>query len=79
MRPVVVIKKYNRNLCLIVPTSSKLKENKYYYKIKYKGQYYSALVSQMRALDAKRFTKKIAELSQKELTELKGYIIILTF
>jgi mRNA-degrading endonuclease toxin of MazEF toxin-antitoxin module len=79
MRPAIVIKKYNRNLCLIVPTSSQIKENKYYFKIKYNGQYYSALVSQLRTVDSKRFRKKIAELPKKELADLKQYILLQTF
>ncbi len=79
VRPIVVVKKFNSRFCLAIPISSKLKENKYYFKISYGGQYYSALVSQIRALDSKRFRKKIAQLSTAELNQIKKYVIEVIF
>ena len=74
MRPVVVLKKFNHNICLIAPTSRQLKENKYYYQIEYNNQKYSVLISQIRVLDAKRFRKRIARLSKQELDQIKTKI-----
>ena len=74
LRPVVVLTKFNKNICLVVPTSTKLKDNRYYYKISYQQQEYSALVSQVRVLDTKRFKKKIAQLSNDDLQNLKNYL-----
>jgi mRNA interferase MazF len=74
MRPAVVISKFNKNICLVAPTSTKLKDNKYYYQIDYKSQQYSVLVSQIRVIDTKRFKKKIAQLSSNDLQKLKNYM-----
>ena len=74
MRPVAVISKFNKNICLVAPTSTKLKDNKYYYEIDYKSQKYSVLVSQIRVMDTKRFKKKIAQLSNNDLQKLKDYL-----
>ena len=60
MRPVVVLKKFNQNICLVAPTSTKLKDNKYYFEIEYNNQKYSVLLSQVRTMDTKRFRKRIA-------------------
>lgn len=61
MRPVLVIKKFNNHLALVVPTSRQLKNNQFYIQIGYKNQLYSALISHLRTIDVKRFRKKIAK------------------
>ena len=71
MRPVVVIRKYNKNLALILPTSTKIKNNPYYHPIKYKNNNYSVLLSQARVIDTKRFKKKVVELSQKDFQSIQ--------
>jgi mRNA-degrading endonuclease toxin of MazEF toxin-antitoxin module len=74
MRPVFVVTKYNKNLCLVAPTSTKIKDNKFYYKIEYGGESYSILTSQLRTMDTKRFKKKITELPPKDVKEIQKYI-----
>lgn len=69
-RPVLVLKKFNRNLCLAVPISTVTKDNKYYISIKYHGNYYSALISQVRSIDAKRLKNRITELSNQDFTKV---------
>jgi mRNA-degrading endonuclease toxin of MazEF toxin-antitoxin module len=76
MRPVVVLKKFNQNICLVAPTSTKLKDNKYYFEIEYNNQKYSVLISQIRTMDTKRFRKRIARLSKFELNEIKKAISV---
>ena len=79
MRPVLVIKKYNRNICLVVPLSSQIKENKYYFILTIKQKTQAFLISQMRTLDTKRFVKKMSELTKQEFQEVKNYIQKMTF
>ena len=71
MRPVVIIRKYNRNLVLVLPTSTKLKDNQYYYKINYKDSDYSVLLSQAKTIDTKRLKKKIADLPLNDFKKLQ--------
>jgi mRNA-degrading endonuclease toxin of MazEF toxin-antitoxin module len=75
MRPVVILKKFNQNICLVAPTSRKLKDNKYYFEIEYNSQKYSVLISQIRTIDAKRLRKRIARLSKHELKEIRKSIV----
>ena len=74
MRPVLVLKKFNRNICLCVPLSSQIKENKYYYTIEINQKLQSFLVSQIRTIDTKRFVKKKEQLRNQEFLEVKNYI-----
>jgi mRNA-degrading endonuclease toxin of MazEF toxin-antitoxin module len=71
MRPVIVIKKYNTNICMIIPVSSRIKDNIYYFKIKYKGSEYSALLSHARTIDAKRLRKIITSVTHNQLDLIK--------
>ncbi len=71
---MIVLKKSNNNICLVVPTSTRLKDNKYYFEIEYNNQKYSSLISQIRTINAKRFRKRVARLSKHELNQIKNKI-----
>jgi mRNA interferase MazF len=75
MRPVAIIRKYNKNLALVAPTSTKIKDNPYYHQIEYEGQKYSVLISQMKTIDTKRLRKKIVTLSDNDFQKLIQDII----
>ena len=79
MRPVIVIRKFNKNICLVVPTSSQLKDNQYYFEIEYKNKQYSALLSHLRTINTKRLKGKIARLSMNDFEKLKGKILEVVF
>ena len=75
MRPVVILRKYNKNLALVAPTSTKLKDNQYYHTIEYESNKYSVLISQMKTIDTKRLQKKIVSLSDNDFQKLIQNII----
>jgi len=60
-RPVLILKKFNRNICLVIPMSTQIKEHPFYHKIYFKGKYQSLLILQMRTIDTKRFKDKMGE------------------
>ena len=66
VRPVLVIKKYNRHLFLGVPLTTKVKNNPYYLKITLQRKDVSALISQIRAFSTKRMSNKLGELEKEE-------------
>ena len=66
VRPVLVIKKFNREIFLGVPLSTKLKDNKYYVPISVKGEIVSAMTSQLRVFSSKRIWNKLAELDESD-------------
>ena len=58
-------------MSLVLPTSTKLKDNQYYYKINYKDSDYSVLLSQAKTIDTKRLKKKIADLPLNDFKKLQ--------
>ena len=61
-RPVLVLKKVNRYLALVVPLSTKIKEHPYYFGYQYGGDFYSAIILQIRVVSSKRFLRRIGKL-----------------
>lgn len=70
-RPVLVLKKFNRNIFMGVPLSTQLKDNPFYHRIFFKGIEQSVLLSQLRILDVKRFRDKMGDLPSQEVEKIK--------
>ncbi|MCK4386690.1 MAG: type II toxin-antitoxin system PemK/MazF family toxin [Candidatus Pacebacteria bacterium] len=75
-RPVLVLKGFSREVCLVVPlTTSHKKENKYYFKIgKIGKQKASVVISQVRLIDTKRFISRIEIMHKKTFEEIRKAI-----
>lgn len=58
-RPVLVLKKFNRDMFLAVPLSTKLKNSQYHYTFTRNGTRYCANMSQIRVLSSKRLLRNI--------------------
>lgn len=74
-RPVLIIKKFNNQMFLWVPLTTKYKDNKYVEKIKninWKESF--LLLSQIRIFSNKRLNDKIWSLYRSELFEIKDKI-----
>ena len=74
LRPVIIIRKFNQRLFYGLPTSSVIKDNKYYFQMTIKDKPISVLMSQMRAVDVKRLSYRQARISDNELRILKKEI-----
>jgi mRNA interferase MazF len=71
-RPVLIFKKFNKNIFWGIPLSSKIKENNtYYIKVTLKNIERSVILSQLRILDVKRLDEKIGYISQSDFTNIK--------
>ncbi|MDQ7045241.1 MAG: type II toxin-antitoxin system PemK/MazF family toxin [Sulfurimonas sp.] len=70
LRPVVVIKKFNKHLFLGIPLSSKLKNGYFFHNITFKNRINSALLLQSRSFDSKRIKYRLAKLSENEFNKL---------
>jgi mRNA interferase MazF len=70
-RPVLVFKKFNRNIFLGIPLSTQLKENIFYHRVNFKGIEQSLLISQIRLIDAKRLRDKMGGMPSSEMQNLK--------
>ncbi|KKP46496.1 MAG: hypothetical protein UR39_C0010G0007 [Candidatus Woesebacteria bacterium GW2011_GWA1_33_30] len=75
LRPVLVLKKFNRDLFLGVPMSTKIKNNPYYIKVTIADKTVSALISQIRVFSAKRIQDKLAELDTNDFKNVKDEVI----
>ena len=74
-RPVLVLKKFNKNIFWGVPLSTKNKDNIYDSRVLLKNIEQSAMISQLRVLDTKRLDKKIGYISRKDFVDIQNAII----
>ena len=65
-RPVLVLKGFSRQVCLIIPLTTSVKKNPYNVPIgNVDGKKAAAIVSQLRLIDTKRLDKHIITLDQE--------------
>ena len=82
-RPILILKKFNRDICWIIPLTSKNKENqKYYYKIKDKFSETNdsdsvAILTQIKLISSKRLLRKIDYCPSEDFKEIINRIKIL--
>lgn len=71
-RPVLVVKKFNQESCFAVALTGRKREGKFHQYLGMVGeQEASAVLSQVRLIDAKRFIRKIGTLDEKMSLLLK--------
>jgi len=74
-RPVLIIAKFNLDMCLILPLTTNAKNNKYYiYAGTFLGKKSYAIMSQIRLVDRRRLKDKIAILDKEKFSELTGFV-----
>lgn len=73
-RPILILKKFNRFMLWAIPLTSKNKTGKYYYQFEYKGEKFSAILSQLRVISSKRLSRKVWTLSEKDFNAIKTAI-----
>jgi len=71
-RPVLVLKKFNKQIFWGLPITTKNKKSKYYCSINYNDKEYSVILSQIRLISSKRLLRKIRKLSPDEFTKVKN-------
>ena len=74
VRPVLILKKFNRMLFFGIPLSRQIKDNPYYFKITLKGHVVSVLISQVRVYSSKRIWNKIGELDSNDYDKVIAYL-----
>jgi mRNA interferase MazF len=74
-RPVLVLKKFNKNMVLAVPLTTKAKDNKYYCSCSLgDGIARMAMISQIRLIDTKRFIDKLGLADDKSFEQIKNAV-----
>lgn len=74
-RPVLIIKKFNRRMVLVVPLTTKLKDEFYHFRFFGNGREHSAILSQIRILSTSRLTRHIWRVDEKIFKQLCENII----
>ena len=70
-RPVVIIKKFNLDACLVVPLTTTKKKGKYYFVVgKVHDKEATAVLSQVRFIDRKRLANKVGVLDENIFNKL---------
>lgn len=74
-RPVIVIKGFSRNVCLVVPLTTSIKRNPYHFDIgKVEGKNAFAILSQIKLIDTKRLHDRLAVLDKEKFDEIRKAI-----
>ena len=74
-RPIIIIRKFNNEICWVVPLSKTKKRGQYYFDFPFDDMTTSvAVISQIRLLDARRLSRKIGELKENTFKELVNKI-----
>ena len=72
LRPVLIVKKFNKESCLIVPLTKTIKDGVHYFCFSYKeGMLSNAILSQIRFVDSKRLRYKTGYISGAVFLNLK--------
>ena len=74
-RPALIIKGFNKEVCLIVPLTTRYKKNKFSIFVgEFDDEKNYAILSQIKLIDTKRLINKIGSISKPKLTIIKNAI-----
>ncbi len=76
-RPVLILKKFNKYVVLIVPLTTKIKkDNKYYLPCSLVSDTVPrmAIISQVRLIDTKRFIDKLGVMEEESFAQIRNAI-----
>ena len=73
-RPVLILKKFNRDIFWALSLTSKSKLGKYYYQFEYNGRKYSVILSQLKLMSNKRLLRKIRTFPQDDFNKVRKLI-----
>ena len=73
-RPVLILKKFNKDVLWTVPLTSKNRTGKYYFQVKYNNRTFSVILSQIRLISSKRLLRKIRTFSDIEFEKVRESI-----
>lgn len=72
LRPVVILQCVYGNACIVVPLTSQRRQGNYYFNFRdINGNDQCALMAQIRYIDGKRFKYQLADITKKDLSNLR--------
>ena len=74
-RPVLILKKFNKDILWILPLTSRNKVGRYYFQVEYNNKTYSIILSQIRLISSKRLLRKIRVFSENiEFEKVREFV-----
>lgn len=70
-RPVLILKKFNKDILWVLPITSKDKTREYYYQFEHDGEKNSVILSQLRLISSKRLLRRVRIFPDKEFGEIR--------
>ena len=74
-RPVLVVRKFNKEMFFGIPLTSRTKESIYHFSFSLHGQVSTAKLSQMRLWSAKRLVRRIGKVGEEQFHEIQKRIV----
>jgi mRNA interferase MazF len=74
-RPLLVLKKFNKKICWVLPMTTRPKSGIYYHSLKHDGQIFSVILSQIRLVSVKRFRRLVRKISPHQFELIQNKII----
>ena len=71
-RPILVLKKFPKQLFFGIPLSTSIKKGDFFYNFEYLGKKQCGLLVQGRVFDGKRLGMKIGKINEKDFQKLKN-------
>ena len=75
LRPVLVLKKFNKNIFLGIPLTKIEKDLPFYHTFQFKGENSTAILSQVRLFDTKRLKFRYGKVSDSDFGMIKEKLI----
>ena len=77
LHPTVVLKKFNNQVCWSIPLTRNEKKGEYYFSFNFKEGVSTAILSQVKLIDAKRLYYQLGKVSETDFCELKKRFVAL--
>ena len=75
LRPVVVVKKFNTEIFWGIPTTRKNRKGEFYFHFSFQeNEFTTAILSQIRLIDAKRLSYQIGRMRRNDFKEMKKHL-----
>jgi mRNA interferase MazF len=75
-RPVLVLRKFNREAVLVVPLTSRIKNNPYHALFQHEGETFSAVVSQIRLVSTKRLLRRLYRMDSGIFEKIQRTVLL---
>ena len=75
LRPVIIYKKFSKNMFLGIPLTTTKKKGRFYHAFVFKNKESAALLSQIRLFDSKRLSHLVGRMSNNDFDGVKEKLI----